>query len=207
MFQENPDAGKADNVDGKQQEMLKILNSQADFMEQVPFTSTEYNRLFPFGRIKSPIETVKIGANQYEKLKITHREKYLGAMRQTLKDPVIIIEETVNGEKSHLYIKSFKSAGNKHDFVMSVVVSIGNENIAISTGPRKEKQIIKKMAGNPLYIRGGDSPTAGTAGGSPSTLPVTPLSPDSVEKSSGGKTPDVAGLYVRTAQSADKRMK
>jgi hypothetical protein len=94
----------------KQQEILRILKNQADLMDNVPFTRGEYNKLFPSGYIESPVETVKIGANQYENLKEKSREKYLGAMRQTLKDTVIILEETVNGKKSHLYIKSFKDA-------------------------------------------------------------------------------------------------
>jgi hypothetical protein len=170
--------------------LLKELENLAVPMEYAEFSRETYNRLFPFGRVKSPIETVKLGANQFEKLKDRGREKYLAAMRQTLTDPVAVFEETRDEGKAHLYIKSFKDTNNKYDFVMSVVVGIGKENVAISTGPRKRPQIRKIMAGNPLIYRGGGSPTDGTGGGKPSPLPVTSLSPDSAEKSSGISDPD-----------------
>jgi hypothetical protein len=192
-------AGKAGAVAGNtdnegMNKLLKELENLAVPMEYAEFSRETYNRLFPFGRVKSPIETVKLGANQFEKLKDRVREKYLVAMRQTLTDPVAVFEETRDGRKAHLYIKSFKDTNNKSDFVMSVVVGIGEENVAISTGPRKRPQIIKIMAGSPLIYRGGGSPTDGTGGGNPSPLPVNSLSPDSAEESSG-----ISGTLFQTA--------
>jgi hypothetical protein len=194
-------AGDADNV-----EMAEIimdeLDQQAVPMEYVEFTRREYDRLFPHRRLKSPIEVVKLGAGQFEKLLQNGRENYLGAMHQTLTDPVIILEEIREGEKSHLYIKSFKSTENDTDFVMSVVVNIDGENITVSTGPRKKKQILKKLTARPLYIRGSGGPTAGTVDGEPSPLPVTSLSSNSADKSSPNSSIDDA-LFQLIEADAD----
>ena len=153
-------------------------------MDRRKFTREEYSKLFPSGTVKTPLEKVKLGAHQFEKLKMKHREKLLGAMKQTLEDPVVILEEVRDGAVSHIYIKSFfNKADNETTNVITVVVDIRGTPIAISTGERRKEQIEAKIktAGNPLYIRGDGSPTHGT-GGTPEGKPPLP-----------GSTPTGAG--------------
>jgi hypothetical protein len=141
---------QADNVGVS--EIREKLNSLAVPMEKVEYSRDEYNRLFPEGKIKTPDGIVQLSKDQFTKLTRKNRQHLLGAMRQTLSDPIIILSETQNGRSAKLYIKSFKGDGNI-SFVMSVVIREGNNNVAISTGQRKKKQIEKKiMTGIPLYI-------------------------------------------------------
>jgi hypothetical protein len=170
----NLKAGKSEKVeaatDGNEPRINQIaakLETMAIPMERYNFTREEYNRLFPRGAVDTPMGKVRLGKNQFEKLKNKERTDLMGAMYQTLSDPVVILSEEKEGQSSLLYIKSFKVAGSdKIDRVMTVVVRIGKDMVAISTGKRKKKQIENKikMAGSPLYLKGeGDGgPTIGT---------------------------------------------
>jgi hypothetical protein len=86
-------------------------------------------------------------------------------MYQTLSDPVIILAENRDGKESRLYIKTFLDADNT-THVMAVAAIIGNEAVVISAGKRRKGQIENKikMAGSPLYLKGGEDggPTHGT---------------------------------------------
>jgi hypothetical protein len=76
------------------------------------FSREEYRRVFPQGTVKTPVGEVKIGKNQFEKMSDKDNGKrrgLIGAMRQTLADPITIIQEE-NGSKTALvFIKSFKN--------------------------------------------------------------------------------------------------
>jgi hypothetical protein len=175
--------GKTDNewVSG----IREKLNSLAVPMEQAEFSREEYNRLFPEGKIKTPVGIVKLGNDQYDKLIRTNRKNLLGAMRQTLAEPIVVLPEVQGGRKSKLFIKSFKNMKDSEaSFVMTVVVEDGQDSIAISTGPRKKKQIERKIkeTGIPLYIstRGVAAQLIGTDGNNPATQQdiVSPQSPE-----------------------------
>jgi hypothetical protein len=75
------------------------------------------------------------------------RRCLIGAMRQTLVDPIVIITEEKNSRKAYLFIKSFKNIedAQKHDFIMSVVVTIDDIKIAISTYKRKRREVLNKI--------------------------------------------------------------
>ena len=91
------------------------------------------------------------------------RKGLIGAMRQTLSDPIVIIQEEKEGRKAYLYIKSFMK-DEKASIVVSVVVTIDDSKIAISTYKRKKREMLKKikMAGVMTYEKGhGTSPTNG----------------------------------------------
>jgi hypothetical protein len=140
-----------------EKEILGKLNEYAVPMNKTEFTREEYNRLFPEGKIKTPLGEVKLGEGQFDKLEAKKRKYLLAAMYQTLTDPVLILLENRDGKEAQLYIKSFKNSdGNKKEYVMTIVVNADKQPIAISTGPRKAKQVAHKikMAGIPLYIRG-----------------------------------------------------
>lgn len=107
---------------------------------QIEYSRENYDKLFPRGNIKTPIGHVKLGENQYEKLKAKSREDLLGVVAETLKNPLVIINE--NG--SHIYAKSFLESGKTKSY-QSVVVKIDGQDISISTHQRDTNNILNKI--------------------------------------------------------------
>jgi hypothetical protein len=148
--------------------ILEKLSSLAVPMDYREFTNEEYNRIFPRGTVNTPIGEVKIGQNQFSKLAEKdggNRQGLIGAMRQTLSDPVIIIREQEEARLADVFIKSFKAVeGKKENLIVSVVVDIKKTKIAISTYKRKRREVIGKIkkADGIVYIKdNGGSPTNG----------------------------------------------
>jgi hypothetical protein len=174
-----------------EEDIRQKLDILAVPMERVKFSREEYSRLFPAGKIKTPLGVVKLGNDQYQKLIRTKREYLLGAMRQTLAEPIVVLSEIQETRIVKLYIKSFKDEANGESaFVMTVVVKEHNDEVAISTGQRKKKQIEKKIkkAGSPLYVspEGVAARLIGT-GGNVSNHPTSLSSPITLKKSSGAE--------------------
>ncbi|MCL2008066.1 MAG: PBECR2 nuclease fold domain-containing protein [Treponema sp.] len=144
-------------------EKLEIM---AVLMDEREFTKEEYRKVFPQGTVTTPIGEVKIGKNQFEKMADKDKGKrkgLIGAMWQTLSDPIIIIQEEKEGRGAYLFIKSFKK-DEKTSIIVSVVVTIEKSKIAISTYKRKKQEMLKKIktAGVMTYEKShGASPTNG----------------------------------------------
>lgn len=129
--------------------LKSALNEIAKPLEIVPFTRENYNALFPESRIQTPIEEVKLGEHQFEKLDEKERQHILKAVHEALNRPDIIINEerkTVFGDikSAHLYEKSFVIDG-KNKSVQSVVVAIEDENVSISTHQRDINNVVNKI--------------------------------------------------------------
>ena len=139
--------------------ILEKLASLAVPMDMHDFSKEEYKKIFPHGWIITPLGEVKIGKNQYEKLRDRDggkRRSLIGAMRQTLSDPVTVIAETEGGRKAEVYIKSFRDEGKVGiDTVMSVVVKKDEQRVAISTYKRKPREVVNKIkkADGIVYIK------------------------------------------------------
>jgi len=130
--------------------IISKLDMWAVPMDIREFSKKEYREVFPQGTVNTPIGEVKIGKNQFEKMAEKDNGKrrgLIGAMRQTLADPIVIVSEEKDGKKAYLYIKSFKNMedSRKTDFIMSVVVTIGGTKIAISTYKRKQREVLNKI--------------------------------------------------------------
>jgi len=125
----------------------------AEPMQQYDFTRSIYDELFPRGIITTPIGDVKLGKHQFDKLREKKRENLLGAMYQTLSDPIVIVEEARDGKKALLYTKAFKKGAEKIRTVVSVVVTIDNINVAISTHRRSLRYVLQtiKNAASVIY--------------------------------------------------------
>jgi hypothetical protein len=126
------------------------LEAWAVSMDVREFSRKEYREVFPQGTVKTPIGEVKIGKNQFEKMAEKDngkRRALIGAMRQTLTDPITIIQEEKDGRKAYVFIKSFKNTEDslKTDFIMSVVVSIEDAKVVISTYKRKRREVLNKI--------------------------------------------------------------
>lgn len=129
-----------------------ILEKLAVFavpIDERDFSNEEYNRVFPRGTVATPIGEVKIGRNQFSKLAEKDggsRRGLIGAMRQTLEDPVVIIQEREDERLADIFIKSFLTGADQDvRFILSVVVGIEGVNVAISTYKRKQREVIVKI--------------------------------------------------------------
>ena len=129
--------------------LKNALKEVAVPMQEVDFTRENYNKLFPRNRIQTPIESVKMGENQFEKMNAKERQKLMLAAHDTLASPDIVVSEmrkSVFGDErpAHLYAKSFV-IGEKEKAVQSVVVAIDGENVSISSHERDINNIVNKI--------------------------------------------------------------
>lgn len=125
------------------------LNEIAKPLEIIPFTRENYNKLFPYSKVETPIENVKLGEHQFEKLEANERQIILKSVYDALSKPDVIIDEkrqSVFGDlnTAHLYAKSFK-INDKNKIIQSVVVAIENENVSISTHERDINNLVNKI--------------------------------------------------------------
>jgi len=127
--------------------ITELINRVKEKLEVMAIPIDEYRKIFPQGTVETPIGVVKIGKNQFLKLAekdYGKRQKLIGAMKQTLSDPITIFEEEKDGKKASLFIKSFKT-DKKSCVIVSVVVTIDNQKIAVSTYKRKIREVINKI--------------------------------------------------------------
>lgn len=121
-----------------------VMDLNATPITEIPFTKENYDKLFPFGIVQTPVEKVKLGEHQFEKLDEKDRGRFLLASYQTLATPDIVIEEVKEGKVSHNYIKSFVF-DEKTKTIQDIVVNIDGENISISAHPRNVNNVLNKI--------------------------------------------------------------
>ena len=171
----------------QQKEAEKKLEDLAVPMMEVEYSNDEYNRLFPEGTVKTPIKTVKMGADQFAKLGRKDnggRQSYIGAAYQTLTDPVVIIKEG----NDDVYIKSFAEKDGIATFI-SVEKDKDDGRFVVTSYKRKKSEVIKKIkrADSVAYLKDDrGSPARMGKEGVPhaDSSHTSTLSPDSGEKSS-----------------------
>lgn len=120
------------------------LAQKAEPLVEVDFSKANYDRLFPRAIVQTPVETVKLGENQFEKLDARDRKRFLLATFQTLATPDLVIDEEREGKHSHNYIKSFVF-DEKTKTIQDVVVNINGENVSITAHPRDINNIVNKI--------------------------------------------------------------
>lgn len=133
-------------------ELATVLNATAVELPELPLTRDNYKKLFDRGYVESPIETLKMGENQYEKFKRTDRNNLLAATYMTLTQPSLILEKETYDEKAeqfkpvHVYGKSFyrKESGNKR-VVESIVIFKEENRIIISSHNKDVKDFVKQI--------------------------------------------------------------
>jgi len=134
------------NTNEKVSQVMAMLESLVLPIGTREFSKEEYEVSFPKGTIKTPLGIVKLGSHQFEKMEEKKRKGLIAAMFFTLNDPVVILQEERENEKARIYIKSIRELGaDKITYVISVVVDIDGQAIAISTGKRKRKQVVQKI--------------------------------------------------------------
>ena len=135
---------KSMNIEELNNALKDALKKTSEPLRTVPFTRDNFNKLFPYSKIETPVETVKLGEHQFEKLDAKARDRFLLASYQTLVSPSIVISEERDGKKSHNYVKSFVF-DEKTKAVQNIVVSIDGENVSISTHPREINNLVNKI--------------------------------------------------------------
>lgn len=114
----------------------------AEPMNQIEYTRENYDKLFPNNKVSTPIGEITLRKDQFQKLKRKGRQNFLGAMYQTLNDPVAIVNENRGGKRTKLFSKSFSE--NKKP-IISVVTYEKERNTAVSTHERKLNNILNKI--------------------------------------------------------------
>ena len=152
---DNLDAKKPETIGDIDVETLRkalktALEETAEELPYTPFTRENYNTLFPYSKVETPLGAVKLGAHQFEKLEQKDRQYILQAVHDTLADPSIVIKETgkdVFGEDkiSNIFAKSYIFPSDKARAIQSVVVSIDGENISITTHQRDISNVVNKI--------------------------------------------------------------
>lgn len=144
------------------QEALEAFNNPKEEMLFLDYSLKAIEKLFPNNRVQTPLEEVKMGERQFERLASKDniekgaRKNLIGPMYQTLVRPSCVIrDEDKQGRPAKLYIKSFK--GDKLRATVAVVVGIDGIPISVSFGKRKVEQLAKKikMATTVYYALGG----------------------------------------------------
>ena len=137
--------------------IMTKLNSMVMDIGGRELSEEEYQYVYPERIVKTPLGTVKIGENQYEKLNENKRKSLTVAMKFTLQDPVVVLSfmshdpETETDKEVWIYVKSFrfffpKLFNDKISYVFTTVIHKENKVIAISTHKRsKEKEIRNKI--------------------------------------------------------------
>lgn len=126
--------------DKEKNHLTKILKENAVEFPNVEFSEENYKKYLGTP-IETPLGKVKLGKNQFEKLKVKNRQGLIGAIRETLRTPCFIAEEKSG---TTLYVKSF-TKDNEQKNIMSVVIKRDGLNISISTHEERESQILSKI--------------------------------------------------------------
>ena len=155
---EPPKDGRFEFTQELKQKAVDTLNNPTEKINYVDYTRENYNKLFPRGKCKTPIGTIKMSDNQFERFATKDngaRIKFMGALQQCLQRPDVIIGKTDNkGRYSKLYLKAFLDDNGKKAY-LAVVPNIDNIDVVVSNSPRDTKDIAKeiKKAGLCYYIR------------------------------------------------------
>lgn len=149
---------KLNNFDKKNQSRFleKIieysLDAVATELPEIEYSRANYNRYFNRGTVESPVATLKMGGNQFEKFAKADRNNLIKAAFLTLVTPSLVIEKDSYDKLSdsfkplHVYGKSFYrvESGNKR-VVESVVVFKDENNIVIGSHNNDIENFVKQI--------------------------------------------------------------
>ncbi|GAB6393617.1 MAG: PBECR2 nuclease fold domain-containing protein [Treponematales bacterium] len=114
----------------------------------------------PRGGVQSPLETVIVEKKIMNKLVRKHRQDILGAIRPTITDPLVIINENREGRKYHVYVKPFLDMLKDKEVMVAVVVHDDERGeITVSAYKRPDGNTLNKIkkAGDVAYEKARDA--------------------------------------------------
>lgn len=153
---ENSNKSKSENqiviISKNQKNILSdSLKETAEKFVSVVYSRENYKKIFGDGVIESPIETIKLGSNQFVKISPGNRNNFMYAIRQTLENPSIILgKETWDNNSEtfkpvHLYGKSFINDNNSEKLVESLIIFKEGNNIAVSLHPNGIDKFVEQI--------------------------------------------------------------
>ena len=131
------------------------------------FSKEAWKQEFPDGGVYTPIGFVKLGENQTEKLLDRKRKTYFGLIKPTLEKPLYIVSERETPEKIQErkdkgegverenvihFIKPFIVADGNVQCFCCISIKRGEFEVAISSSPRKIKQVFNAIRKHALII-------------------------------------------------------
>ena len=132
--------------------LIDLMNESAETFVPTVYSLENYKKIFNEGFIETPVETVKLGQNQFVKLCPANRNNLMLAIRRTLEEPSMVIEKDTFDEKTetfkpvHIYGKSFINTESNHTkTVESVIIFKEGENIAMSLHNKSVEDFIKQI--------------------------------------------------------------
>jgi hypothetical protein len=197
----NPEKDKKkQKISNVKEQIIAKLEEFAVPMMEVEYSREEYNRLFPEGTVKTPLKTVKMGTDQYAKLGRKDsggRQSYIGAVYQTLTDPIIIIKE---GDDD-VYIKSFSNEKGFSTFI-SVEKDKEDGRFIVTNYFRHKSEVLRKIkwADSIAYLKDDrGSPARMDKEGVPhaESSHTSKISPESTKKSTGTTNQSLRLIYNR----------
>ena len=132
--------------------LVQTLEDTAQPLTEVVYSRNNYNQLFKNGIIQSPVETIKMGTNQFVHLCPPDRNNLLGAIYETMTKPSIVLEKESFDERAekfkpiHVYGKSFVNTKSSHKrAVESIIIFRDGENIAVSLHNKDIKSFVEQI--------------------------------------------------------------
>ncbi len=132
--------------------LIKALDADSVKLPIVDYSYQNYDVLFSQGFVETPIETLKMGNNQFQKFNKPDRDYLLAAAYQTLTSPSLIFDsmslDSKDGELKpvRVYGKSFyRENEDKSRAVESVVIFREENNIVIGTHNKDFSRFVKQI--------------------------------------------------------------
>ena len=153
------------------QEFDDLALKSAEPLRIVEYSQEAFERDFPDGKVKTPINEVKLGENQISKLFSKHRDSRFGFMKPTFERPTVIFREYDSPEKieeykragktvlrdyRYCYVKAFKSNGGKRYFCNVSVLQDGDVEVSITSRDLRRNQVLNKMGLHEVVWKHGD---------------------------------------------------
>lgn len=132
--------------------LIQALPADSVKLPVVDYSYQNYDTLFPQGFVETPIETLKMGNNQFQKFNKPDRDYLLAAAYQTLATPSIIFDsislDSKTGELKpvRVYGKSFyRENADKSRAVESVIIFREENNIVIGTHNKDFSRFVNQI--------------------------------------------------------------
>ena len=131
--------------------LVELLKQSSEKFIPVVYSWENYRNIFPSQIIESPIESIKLGSNQFIKLAPGNRNNFMLAIRNTLEKPSIILAKETFDEKTetfkpvHVYGKSFVNENESKKTVESIIIFKQNDKIVISLHPKPIEKFVNQI--------------------------------------------------------------
>ena len=124
-------------------ELKQSLIDMAVPRMKVAYTTENFKKLFgEWNRVNTPGGRVTVPFSQFEKLEMENRKGWLGAMYQTITDPVFIIQAS---PEKKLYVKTFTPERAGVITFLSVIIDKDNSQFNITNHEKPLNNILNKI--------------------------------------------------------------